>query len=110
MERRESRRAPRYEGAPASVLVALERDEQRDFVADIRDARLHAEVRALDLTSDVATAAFLGGSRSRIAFEALDRELQRLGHAEQRQIALDRRRVVARERDARRLVGHLGEF
>jgi hypothetical protein len=60
------------------LLVTLEREHERDLVADRRNAALHAEVRPLELADGDAAAALLVVAGRRVALEALDRERQRV--------------------------------
>jgi hypothetical protein len=80
------------------------------FVADVRDARLHAELRALDLADGVAAAPVLARRRVLHALEALERERHRLGRAEQREGPVDRRRVLGAEMHGRRFERHAREL
>ena len=89
-----------------SVLVALELDVQRDLVAYRGDGVLHAEVAALELTDGIAAAAVLLGEGVLAALEALEGQRDRLGDAQQREVAFDRRRQLRAEVDLGRLERH----
>src|SRR4029077_3549392 len=85
---------------------------QLHLVAHRADDELHSEVRALERAGSVAAAEVALALAARIgtAVPALDGERERLGHAEQRQLALDHAGVLAVEFRRLTLVAHRRKF
>src|SRR4029077_20551548 len=96
----------------ASAPESVEAHPELDLVTNIGDAELHPEVRALERAGGVAPALVALALRAgiRTALPALELQLDRLRHAEQRQVAFDTLGIVAFELHARRTERHRGKF